>query len=156
MGWLGKVSARFPLSDLIMFHRREGLHLCEHDSTVWIHFCLLEILMLWWICTLSSCICGSEEEEKRRASLSIMSHLAVSLRLSIMLGMWLWGRCCFAKMFKELRNRGSPVLQEDFLFIVNPNMEAMLTHASIFVIQCDSKIMSWKQCSITIYTYKVY
>ena len=37
--------------------------------------------MLWWICALSSCICGSEGEEERRASLSIMTHLAVSVYL---------------------------------------------------------------------------
>ena len=24
-------------------HRREGLHLWEHDSTVWVHFCLLRV-----------------------------------------------------------------------------------------------------------------
>ena len=70
-----------------MLHRREGLHLCEHNSTVWFHFCLLEILMLWWICELSSCIRGLEEEEVRKASPSIMSRLAISVRLGIMLGM---------------------------------------------------------------------
>ena len=51
-------------------HRPEGLHLCEQDSTVWVYFCLLEILMFWWICALSSYICGSVGEEERRASLS--------------------------------------------------------------------------------------
>ena len=30
-----------------MLHSREGLQLCEHDSMVWIYFCLLEILMLY-------------------------------------------------------------------------------------------------------------
>ena len=70
-----------------MLHRREGLHLCVHDSTVWVPFCLLEFLMLWWICALSSCIHRSEEEQERRASLSIMSRLVISLRLYIMLGM---------------------------------------------------------------------
>jgi len=25
-----------------MGHRREGLHLWEHDSKIWVHFCLLE------------------------------------------------------------------------------------------------------------------
>ena len=51
--------------------------LCEHDSTVWVHFCLLEFAMLWRICALSSFICGSEGEEERRTSLSIMSGLVI-------------------------------------------------------------------------------
>ena len=57
-----------------MLHRREGLHLCEQYSTVWVHLCLLEFLMLWWICALRFCICGSEGEEERTASLPIMSR----------------------------------------------------------------------------------
>ena len=36
MSWLGGVSFCFPIWDFIMFHRREGFHLCEHDSTVWV------------------------------------------------------------------------------------------------------------------------
>ena len=68
-----------------MLHRREGLHLCEHDSTVWVHFYLLE-LMVRWICASSSCICRSEREEKRRASL-LMSRLTISVTLGIMLRM---------------------------------------------------------------------
>ena len=56
-----------------MPHMRERLHLCEHDSTVWVHFCQLEFAMLRRICSLRSCICGSEGEEERRASLSIRS-----------------------------------------------------------------------------------
>ena len=35
--------------------------------------------MLWWICAMSSCICGSEGEEERRVFLSIMSRLAISV-----------------------------------------------------------------------------
>jgi len=42
-----------------MPHRREGLHLWEHDSTVWVHFCLLESAISWWICALSLCKCES-------------------------------------------------------------------------------------------------
>ena len=79
------VSARFPLRDLVMLHRRETLHMCEQDSMVWVHFCMMEILM-WWIYSLNSCICGSEREEERRASLSITNRLAGSMRLGIMLG----------------------------------------------------------------------
>ena len=79
--------ARFPLRDLIMLHRRERLYLCEHDLTFWVHFCQLEFLMSWWVYALSSCICGSEREEERRASLSMMGHLVISVRLGIMLGM---------------------------------------------------------------------
>ena len=56
-----------------MLHRHEGFGYIS----VWVYFCQLDILM-WWICPLNSCICGSEEEEERRASLSIMSRLAVS------------------------------------------------------------------------------
>ena len=84
---MGGVSARFPLTVLIMPHRRGGLHLCERDSTVWVHFCLFEFAMLWQIRALGSCICGSEGEEERKATLSIMSHLVISMRLDIMLGM---------------------------------------------------------------------
>ena len=40
----------------------EGLHLCEHDSTVLIHFCLLEFTMLCQICALSWCICDFDNE----------------------------------------------------------------------------------------------
>ena len=61
--------------------------LCEHDLTVWVYFCLLEILMLCWVCVLNSYIYESEGEEERRASLLIMSRLAVSVRLGVMLGM---------------------------------------------------------------------
>ena len=35
----GLIWRGFPLRDLIMLYRREGLHLCEHDSTVRVHFC---------------------------------------------------------------------------------------------------------------------
>ena len=38
-GLLEVVSPRFSLRDLIMLYRRERLHLCEHDSTVWVYFC---------------------------------------------------------------------------------------------------------------------
>ena len=31
MDYLGGVLARLPFRDMIMLHRREGLHLCEHD-----------------------------------------------------------------------------------------------------------------------------
>ena len=84
----------FPLRDLSILHRPEGFHKCDQDSTVWIHFCLFEILM-WWISVFSSCISGSVGEEERRASLSIMSRLPVSVRLGIMLGMW-----CFAEVLR--------------------------------------------------------
>ena len=70
-----------------MLRRCEGLHLCEHDSMVRVHFYLLELLMFWWICAFSSCICGSERGEDRRAFLSIMSRLVISMRLGIMFGM---------------------------------------------------------------------
>ena len=42
---IGRGSGSFTLRDFIMLHRREGLHLCEHDSTVWVNFCLLESAM---------------------------------------------------------------------------------------------------------------
>ena len=56
-----------------MLHRREELYLCEQDSTGWVYFCVLEFLMLWW-------------KKMRRASLSIMNRLVISVRLG-MLGM---------------------------------------------------------------------
>ena len=74
----------------------EGLHLYEHDSTACVHFCLLEFLILWWICVLSSCICGSEGEEERKASFSLMSRLAISVRFGTMLGIRASGMWCFA------------------------------------------------------------
>ena len=78
---------RFALRDLSILHIYEGLHLCEQDSTVWIHFRLFEILMLRWVCALSSCICRSVGEEEWMVTLSIRSRLAISVRLGIMLGM---------------------------------------------------------------------
>ena len=57
MGCLGGVLARFLLRELIILHKHEELHLCEHYSTAWIHFCLLEFAMMWQICALSSCKC---------------------------------------------------------------------------------------------------
>ena len=48
-----------------MSHKRVGLHLCEHNSTVWFHFSLLESAMFWPIWALSSCICGKVGEEER-------------------------------------------------------------------------------------------
>ena len=80
-------SARLPLKDLIMLHKHDGLYLWQHDSMVWVHFYLLESAMLWPICALSSCICESVREEERGASLSTMSHLVISVRLGVMLGM---------------------------------------------------------------------
>ena len=56
--------------------------------------------------SLGSSICGSEWEEERRASLSMMSRLVVSARMGIMLGM-------SPEEFRILRNWGSPVLQEE-------------------------------------------
>ena len=50
MGWLEGVSAGLPFSDLIMSHKRNGLYLWEHDSTVWVHFCLLEFDVLDDLC----------------------------------------------------------------------------------------------------------
>ena len=47
---LGGFSVRLPFKDFIIPHKHIGLHLLEHDSTVSVHFCLLES-----ICLLSSC-----------------------------------------------------------------------------------------------------
>ena len=76
----------FSIEGFHYAHRYEGLYLCDHDSMVWVHFCLLESAMLWLICASSSRICGSEGEEERRASLQIKSCLAISVRLGIILG----------------------------------------------------------------------
>ena len=40
---------------------------------------------MWWICVSIFFICMSVGEEERRASLSIMSRLGISVRLGIML-----------------------------------------------------------------------
>ena len=45
-GLIGRISARLPLKDLIMFHKHERLHLWEQDSTAWVNFCLFESVML--------------------------------------------------------------------------------------------------------------
>ena len=45
-----------------MPHKRVGLNLWEHDSTVSVNFCLLVSAMLWLICLLSSCTSGSVGE----------------------------------------------------------------------------------------------
>jgi len=73
--------------------------------------------MLWWTCGLSSFMCGSEEEVERRVSLSIMSRLAIPVKLGIMLGMWCLGfcgteahPCCRKKVF--LIERKIPPLHE--------------------------------------------
>ena len=70
-----------------------------------------------WLCALSSCVCGSEWEEKWRASFLMMSGLVISVRCShlvrdVILAMW-----CSAEKFRILRNWGSLVLQEES----NPN-----------------------------------
>ena len=46
MGSSVGVSVRLPLRDFIMLHMCEGLHLWEHDLTVWVHFCLVQCAML--------------------------------------------------------------------------------------------------------------
>ena len=33
-GLIGRGFDTFPIKDLIILHRREGLHLCEHKSTI--------------------------------------------------------------------------------------------------------------------------
>ena len=86
MGPLGGISARFPLRDLIVLHKRDGVHLGEHYSTIWVYFFLLEILMLWWTGKILVYV-GQRGEEERRASLSIRSCFTISVRLDIMLGM---------------------------------------------------------------------
>ena len=73
----------FPIKGFDYAPWREGLHLCEHDSTAWVHFCLLEFLMLWWIYALSYFMGRSEGEEEWRVSLSIISHLVISMRLGM-------------------------------------------------------------------------
>ena len=66
-----------------MSHRFERVNLCEHYSTVWVNFCLLESAMLWRICALSLCKCRSVVEEEQRASRSTISRLMISLMLGI-------------------------------------------------------------------------
>ena len=85
----------------------------ERDSTVCVHFCLFVFAMLWRICALGSYICGSERKEERKATLSIMSHLVISMRLGIMLGMCPWEMWCFAEELRIFRNWSSAVLQEE-------------------------------------------
>ena len=104
-GLMGRGSALLPLTDLIMLHRRKILHLWEHDSTIWVHFFLLESAMLWQICVSISCMCVSMGEEERRVSRSTTSHLVISVRVGIMLGMWY-----FAEEFRILWNLRSPTL----------------------------------------------
>ena len=95
---MGSVSARLPIREFIMFYRREKLHFLEHDSKVRVYFCLLESAMLWRFCALSSCKCGSVQQEDWRAFRSTISRLTISVRLGIMLGMLPWWMWCFAEL----------------------------------------------------------
>ena len=52
-GLIGRCFGTFLIRGLIM---REGLYLCEHDSTVWVHFCPFDFEMLWRNFSLISCI----------------------------------------------------------------------------------------------------
>ena len=89
MDCLGGVSARFPSKDLIVLRMREGLYLCEHDSTVWVHFCPFDFEMLWRNFSLISCIIiwfrGGRGAE--RVFFPIMSCLVFSVIVGIMLDM---------------------------------------------------------------------
>ena len=77
----------FYLCDVVNLLMLCVFKLWEHDSTVSVRSCQLESTLLWLICVLSSCKCGSAEEEERQASRSTMSCLVISLRLGVMLGM---------------------------------------------------------------------
>ena len=39
-GLIARDFGTFPTKKFIILYVHEGFHLCEHDSTVWDHFCL--------------------------------------------------------------------------------------------------------------------
>ena len=82
-GLIGSGFGPFPLRDLIIPHRGEGLHVYEYDSKVWIDFCLLQSTILWRY----RCQRWVRGEEERSTFLPMMSRLEISVRLGIMLGL---------------------------------------------------------------------
>ena len=104
---------RLPESVLRSLKNCEGLCLCEHDSTLWIHVCLFELRISSVICASSVLMCGSVWSSRRRESRSWISSLVESVRLGIMLGMWPRGMCFLEALAMTRRNSLSPVLQEE-------------------------------------------
>ena len=45
-GLIWRSFGTFAVKGFDYTHRRKGLHLWDHDLTVWVHFCLLESAML--------------------------------------------------------------------------------------------------------------
>ena len=109
MGWLGGVVVWLPESVLSSLKNCVGLCLCEHDSTVLIHVCLLEVWMSCVICASSVLMRVSVGSSRRRESRSSMSRLVESVRL----GMWPRGMCLWAAASRTRRKVFSPALQEE-------------------------------------------
>ena len=91
-----------------MLLRREGLHLCEYESTVRVHYCPLEFLCMW--------IRGGKEAESVSSNNESFGDLS---KAKYHVNNMTQGECgVFAEVFRIFQNRGSPVLQEES----NPNI----------------------------------
>ena len=113
IGWFGGVVVVLLESD---FRRRkycDVLYLCEHDSTVIIHVCLLVFRISCVSCSSSVRMSGSVGDCVRRVSRWRMRDLSVSERLGMQLGMWPRGICFREAAARISRNTFSPVLQEE-------------------------------------------
>ena len=100
-------------SDLRRRKYCDVLYLCEHDTSVFIHVCLLVIRIACVSCSSSVRISGSVGDCVRRVSRWRMRDLAVSERLGMQLGMWPRGVCFREAAAMISRNTFSPVLQEE-------------------------------------------
>ena len=80
-GLIGWNFGTFAIKEFDLLHRHEGLHLCEHDSTVRVQFCLSEFLMLKRICVLSSCTGCPRKEVPKVPTLILDTSYCKNLKL---------------------------------------------------------------------------
>ena len=113
IGWLGVWVGRFPERDYMRDQKWEGWCLCEHASTVCIHFFRLESDMSCVMCWSRTRMWGCVGSVERSTSRSWISLLVESGRSGMGLGMWPWGMKCLAAVRRIRRNWDSPVLQEE-------------------------------------------
>ena len=112
IGWLGAVRVLLEERDLRRDQKREVLCLCEHVSTVCIHFFRLDSDMSLEICRSRTCMCGCVGFEERRESRSRISRLVESGRSGMWLGICPLGMKCREEVRRMRRNWTSPVLQD--------------------------------------------
>ena len=113
MGWLGGVVTLLFERDLRRRKYCEVLYLCEHDSTVLIHVCLLVLRISCDNCSSSVRMCGSVGDCVRRVSRSRTRDMAVSDRLGMQRGIWPLGIYLREAVARICRNTFSPAPQEE-------------------------------------------